>query len=148
MSDSATPWTVACQLQTVALSMGFSRQECWNRLPFPPPGDLPNPGIDLGLLHWQENSLLSEAPRRPQNEPTSAKYRPYMTSHKKHNSQWCKSVIFFLRLGTIQGCLLTPLLFSIILLILVTSIREEKEKRNPDWKDGLKFSLMMTWYYT
>ena len=32
-----TPWTVACQ---ASLSMGFSRQECWSRLPFPSPGDL------------------------------------------------------------------------------------------------------------
>ena len=37
----ATPWTVACQ---VPLSMEFSRQEYWNGLPFPPPGDLPKPG--------------------------------------------------------------------------------------------------------
>ena len=35
--------------------MGFSRQEHWSGLPFPPPGDLPDPGIKL--LHWQENSL-------------------------------------------------------------------------------------------
>ena len=32
------------------LSMGFSRQEYWSRLPFPPPGDLPNPGINSCLL--------------------------------------------------------------------------------------------------
>ena len=38
----ATPWTVARQ---GPLSMGFSRQECWSRLPFPTPGDLPNPWI-------------------------------------------------------------------------------------------------------
>ena len=37
-----TPWTVACP---TPLSMGFSKQECWNGLPFPSPGDLPNPGI-------------------------------------------------------------------------------------------------------
>ena len=36
------PWTVACQ---VRLSLGFSRQEYWIGLPFPSPGDLPNPGI-------------------------------------------------------------------------------------------------------
>jgi len=36
------PQTVAHQ---APLSVGFSRQEYWNRLPFPPPGDLPNPGI-------------------------------------------------------------------------------------------------------
>ena len=38
----ATPWTVACQSP---LSMGFSRQEYWRGLPFPPPGNLPDPGI-------------------------------------------------------------------------------------------------------
>ena len=39
----ATPWTVAFQ---VPLSMGFSRQEYWSGLPCPPPGDLPDPGIE------------------------------------------------------------------------------------------------------
>ena len=38
MSDSVTPWTVACQ---VPLSMEFFRQEYWDGLPFPPPKDLP-----------------------------------------------------------------------------------------------------------
>ena len=53
----AIPWTVAHQ---VPLSMGFSRQEHWSVLPFPSPGDLPDPGIehsDPCLLHWQEDSL-------------------------------------------------------------------------------------------
>ena len=39
----ATPWTVAHQAPP---SMGFSRQEYWSGLPFPSPGDLPNPGIE------------------------------------------------------------------------------------------------------
>ena len=44
MSDSfATPWTVAHQ---APLHMGFSRQEYWSGLPFPSPGDLPDPGIE------------------------------------------------------------------------------------------------------
>ena len=38
-----TPWTVACQ---APLSMGFPRQEYWSGLPFPSPGDLPNPGTE------------------------------------------------------------------------------------------------------
>ena len=38
-----TPWTVALQ---APLSMGFSRQESWSGLPFPPPGDLPDPGTE------------------------------------------------------------------------------------------------------
>ena len=41
----ATPWTVAHQAPP---SMEFSRQEYWSGLPFPSPGDLPNPGIELG----------------------------------------------------------------------------------------------------
>ena len=41
----ATPWTVAYQ---VPPSMGFSRQEYWSGLPFPSPGDLPNPEIEPG----------------------------------------------------------------------------------------------------
>ena len=39
-----TPWAVAYQ---AFLSMGFSRQEYWSGLPFPSPGDLPDPGIEL-----------------------------------------------------------------------------------------------------
>ena len=41
----ATPWTVAYQDPP---SMGFSRKEYWGGLPFPSPGDLPNPGIKPG----------------------------------------------------------------------------------------------------
>ena len=41
----ATLWNIACQ---APLSKGFSRQEYWNGLPFPSPGDLPDPGIELG----------------------------------------------------------------------------------------------------
>ena len=40
---SATHWTVVHQ---APLFMGFSRQECWSGLPCPPPGDLPDPGIE------------------------------------------------------------------------------------------------------
>ena len=43
----ATLWTVACQ---VPLSMGFSRQEYWSGLPFPPPGNLSNPWIKFVSL--------------------------------------------------------------------------------------------------
>ena len=47
VSDSATLWTVAHQ---APLSMGFSRQEYWSVLPCPPPGHLPDPGIELASL--------------------------------------------------------------------------------------------------
>ena len=47
----ATPRTVACQ---APLSMEFSRQEYWNGLPFPSPGDLSDPGLNPGLLHCKQ----------------------------------------------------------------------------------------------
>ena len=54
----AMPWTVARQ---APLSMGFSRQEYWNGLPFPSPEDLPNPGIEPGSPPaLQADSLLTE----------------------------------------------------------------------------------------
>ena len=49
------PWTVACQ---APLSLGFSRQEYWNGLPYPFPGDLPNAGIELVSPARQANSFL------------------------------------------------------------------------------------------
>ena len=60
----ATPWTVAHQ---TPLSMGFSRQEYWSGLPCPPPGDLPNPGIEPKSPALQEDSLPSEPPGKPKN---------------------------------------------------------------------------------
>ena len=42
----ATPWTVAYEAPQ---SMGFTRQEYWSGLPFPSPGDLPDPGIEPGF---------------------------------------------------------------------------------------------------
>ena len=55
MSDSfVTSRTVACQ---VSLSMEFSRKEHWSGLPLPPTGDLPDPGLNLCLSHWQADSL-------------------------------------------------------------------------------------------
>ena len=52
-----TSWTVAYQ---VPLSMEFSRQEYWSGLPFPSPGDLPNPGIKPRSSAFQADALPSE----------------------------------------------------------------------------------------
>ena len=57
-----TPWTVAYQ---ATLSMEFSRQEYWSGLPFPTPGNFPNPGIEPGSPATQADSLLSEPPGKP-----------------------------------------------------------------------------------
>ena len=53
----ATPWTVA---HRAPLSMGFSRQEYWSGLPFPSPGDLPDPGIEPRSSALQADSLPTE----------------------------------------------------------------------------------------
>ena len=58
----ATPWTVAHQ---APLSKGFSRQESWSGLPFPSPGDLPNPGIKPRSPTLQADSLLAEPSGKP-----------------------------------------------------------------------------------
>ena len=66
VSDSCDPMTVARQ---APLSMEFPRQEYWSRLPFPSPGDLPDPGIEPRSL---ASSVLAcrffstEPPRKPQ----------------------------------------------------------------------------------
>jgi len=45
--------------------MGFSRQEYWSGLPFPSPGDLPDPGIKPGSPALQADTLTSEPPGKP-----------------------------------------------------------------------------------
>ena len=62
MSDSATLWTAAYQ---GPLSMGFSRQEYWSGLPFPSPGNLPEPGIKPVSPALQADSLPVEPPGKP-----------------------------------------------------------------------------------
>ena len=65
MPDSVTLWTVVLHAPQ---SMGFSRQEYWSALPYPPPGHLPDPGIkpvSLTSLHWQAGSLPLVPPGKP-----------------------------------------------------------------------------------
>ena len=71
-----TPQTVAHQ---APLSVEFSRQEYWTGLPFPSPGDLPNPGIEPGSLALQADSLPSEPPGKPQLE-VGELYDPFPNS--------------------------------------------------------------------
>ena len=58
------PWTVAHQAPP---SMGFSRQEYWSWLPFPSPGDLPDPGIEPRFPRLQADALISAPPGKPLN---------------------------------------------------------------------------------
>ena len=75
------------------LSMGLSKQECWRGLPFPPPGDLPNPGIKPGSPALQADSLPTVPPGKPMN--TYYKERVY-------EILYCSSVQFS---SVTQSCL-------------------------------------------
>ena len=57
----AIPWTIACQFP---MSVGFSRHEYGSRLPFPAPGELPNPGIEPRSPALQADDLLTELCRK------------------------------------------------------------------------------------
>ena len=64
----ATPWTVAYQ---APLSMGFSRHQYWSGLPFPSPGDLPDPRVESVSPTLQADALLSEPPGKPKKCETN-----------------------------------------------------------------------------
>ena len=83
----ATPWTVACQ---APLSMRFPRQEYWSGLPFPSPGDLPDPGIEPSSHALQADSLPSELVclckwRKEQPE----KYQILVSFFSNCKRDWC-----------------------------------------------------------
>ena len=61
-SDSVVSDPMNCSLPG-SLSTEFSKQECWSGLPFPTPGDHPDPGIEPGSPTLQADSLLSEVTR-------------------------------------------------------------------------------------
>ena len=65
LTDYSPPVYSLCSISVIPLSMEFSRQECWSELPFPPPGDLPDPGIEPGSPALQADSLPTEPPRKP-----------------------------------------------------------------------------------
>ena len=57
-----TPWTVVHQAPA---PMGFPKQEYWGELPFPSPGDLPNPGIEPGCPALAGGFFTTEPPGKP-----------------------------------------------------------------------------------
>ena len=65
-----TPWTIAHQ---GPLSMGSSKQECWNGLPFPPPGDLPKPGIKPTSPELAGGFFTTKTPGKPEKGGTLSK---------------------------------------------------------------------------
>ena len=73
-----TLWTVAHQASP---SMGFSRQEYWSGLPFPSPGDLPDPGIEPGSPALEADALTSEPPEKPHKEDMVHIYNGILLNH-------------------------------------------------------------------
>ena len=83
----ATLWTIAYQ---APLSMGFSRQEYWSGLPCPPPGDLPDPGIEpMSLMSpalageffntsttWEARASVSSSVKQDDNPSARSSIRP------------------------------------------------------------------------
>ena len=83
VSDSLLcPWTAARQ---APLSMGFLRQEYWSELPFPPSGDLPDPGINPHFLHCRQTLY-----------PLSRLGSPFILII---NPIWCRIIIVLLQVN-------------------------------------------------
>ena len=74
-----TPWTIAHQAPP---SMGFSRQEHWSGLPFPSPGDLSNPGLNLCLLHCRQTLYHLKHQRHPKGNPEAMPHKSDSNHHK------------------------------------------------------------------
>ena len=68
-----TAWTVA---HRAPLSMGFSRQDYWSGLPFPSPGDLPDPGIEP-TSPLAGRFFTAEPPGKPSNQGSSSLFHTF-----------------------------------------------------------------------
>ena len=84
----AIPWTIACQ---APLSVGFSRQEYWSGLPFPSPGDLPDPGFEPGSPALQADSLPTELQRKIVDQYLNSRsvlndFFEHLPAKKKHKT--------------------------------------------------------------
>ena len=88
-----TPWTIARQ---ALLSMGFSRQEYWSGFPFPPPGELPDSGIEPGSPALQAGCLTTEPPGKS-HVSNSTKEMQHVEEYEKHwnNNFWWVTFIIF-----------------------------------------------------
>ena len=86
MSDSATPWSAA---QQAPLSVGFPRKEYRSGLPFPSPGDLPDPGIETVSAALQADSFTTEPPEKPRRMlEKTAGFRLVFCDLRKNSRMW------------------------------------------------------------
>ena len=103
MFNSATPWTVARQ---APLSMGFSRQAYWSGLPFPAPGDLPDPAIKPRSPKLRADSLPSESPGNLLHTGVSSHSLPKGIFPTQAGLQHCKQALYLLsHQGWVGVCL-------------------------------------------
>ena len=75
--------------------MEFSRQEYWSGLPFPSPGDLPDPGVKTGPPELQADSLPSESPGKPKREVSLGRLLTFCLIAVRSESKLCKISILF-----------------------------------------------------
>ena len=76
---------------------GFSRQEYWSGLPCPPPGDLPNPGVEPRSLALHADSLPSEPPGKPKNTGVgrlSLLQGIFLTQESNRDLLHCKQILY------------------------------------------------------
>ena len=75
--------------------MGFSRQEYWSGLPFPPPADPPDPGTEPAsvaspaLAHWQSDSFTTVPPGKPADTtPARTRTHTHTHTHTRGEALW------------------------------------------------------------
>ena len=86
-------------------SMGFSRQEYWSRLPYPPPGDLPDPGIEPKSSTLAEGFFTAEPTGKPLNFSFIDMFKDFAnTTHKIKMDFYfyCSGIFVFLKIGSIS----------------------------------------------
>ena len=151
--DSArTPWTVAHQ---APLSMEFSRQVYWSRLPFPAPGYLPNPGIEPGCPALQTDSLPPELPGRPRySESKLQMYAEYAISVFKCLCYMCNIYVLKLKLQYFGHMMWRTDLFEKTLMLGKIECRRRRGQQRMRWLDGITDSMGMSltklrsWWWT
>ena len=127
MSDSVTSWTTARQ---APVCMGFSRQEHWRGLLFPPPGDLPNPGIGPRTLALQADSLRSEPQQKPTGLPGKSPIyifliELYLISDRGLVLKFRRQILI-----TCQRKVFSPFLIHITICLLEAYLLKDKKKKH------------------
>ena len=83
--------------------MGFSRPEYWSGLPFPSPGDLPNPGVELGSVALQADLLLSEPPGRGGGRSLIAPVRMKQRGQRGNCTQLWMCLVVKVKASTVKN---------------------------------------------